>query len=164
MNCAPTLTTEEFKTIHNALCDLEGVTRQLEDILKPELYTKLAKSARKIREGLAGAYEQDDKAFSRKSRHYEDIQSELGLRSIWSVYEVDNLSERHPFEGADRVVYKDHWGDNPVSVSINGLTWAALYVAADAAIRDSGDEHHVFIELFRPAKDDPRTLILSTGS
>ena len=166
MNCAPTLTAEEFKTIHNALCALEGVTQQLEDILKPELYVKLAKAARNIREGLAGAYEQDDRAYSRKSRHYDAVKSELGLKnSEWSVFEADNLSDRHPFEGADRVVYKDHWGeDGPVQCSINGLTWAALWVAADACIRDSGDQHHVFIEQFRVSKDDPRTLILSTGS
>lgn len=164
MNVSPTITAEEFKTIHNAVCDLDSVCHQLEDILKPELYLKLVKARNQIREGLTGAYEQDSKAFSRKSDHYSDIQEELGLKAIWSVYEVDNMSDRHPFEGADRVVYKDHWGEKPVSCSINGLTWAALFVAADACIRDSGDEHHVFIECFRPAKDDPRTLILSTGS
>ena len=165
MNCSPTLTAEEFKTIHNALCDLDSITRQLEDVLKPELYTKLAKSARKIREGLAGAYDQDDKAYSRKSRHYDSVKSELGLKnSEWSVFEVENLSERHPFEGADRVVYRNHWGERPVSSSINGLTWAALWVAADACIRDSEDEHHVFIEDFRFDSKEPRTLVLVTGS
>jgi len=164
MNCSPTLTAEEFKTVHNALCDLDSVVHRLEDVLNPELYKLLARSASQIRKGLAGAYEQDNKSFSAKSSHFEEVQKELGLRSIWSVYEVDNMSDRHPFEGADRVVYKDHWGGKPVSCSINGSTWAALYVAADACIRDSGDDHHVFIERFTPAKDDARTLILSTGS
>lgn len=164
MNCSPTLTAEEFKTIHNALWDLDNVTRQLEDVLKPELYVKLAKAASTIREGLAGAYEQDNKSFKTKSDHYEQVQKDLGVRSVWSVYEVDNLSDRHPFEGADRVVYKDHWGEKPVQCSINGATWAALYVAADACIRDSGDGHHVFIERFRPSKEDPKTLFLQTGS
>lgn len=164
MNCSPTLTPDEFKTIHNALWELDCVTRQLEDILKPELYVKLARAGSSIRKGLAGAYEQDSQSFNRKNDHYSDIRSELGLKSTWSIYEVDNLSDRHPYEGADRVVYRDHWGDKPVQCSINGLTWAALYVAADACIRDSGDGHHAFIEQFTPAKDDPRTLILSTGS
>lgn len=165
MNVSPTLTVEEFKTIHNALCDLDNITRQLEDVLKPELYTKLARAGTTIRDGLAGAYDQDDKAFTRKSRHYDEVKAELGLKnSEWSIYEVDNLSDRHPFEGADRILYKDHWGEKPVSRSINGMTWAALWVAANAVIRDSEDEHHVFIERFRPSKDDPKTLILSTGS
>lgn len=165
MNCNPTLTAEEFKTIHNGLCDLDSVVHRLEDILKPELYQLLARSASEIRKGLAGAYDQDHKSFSRKSQHFDDVKDSLGLRaSEWSIYEVDDMSERHPFEGADRVVYKDHWGEKPVSCSINGLTWSALFVAADACIRDSGDGHHVYIERFSPAKDDPRTLILSTGS
>lgn len=114
--------------------------------------------------GLARAYEEDNAAFDRKCTHYEDVGQELGLKTTWSVYEVDNLSDRHPFEGADRVVYKNHWGEKPVQCSINGLTWAALYVAADACIRNSGDNHHIYIETFSPDKDDPRTLILSTGS
>lgn len=164
MNVSPTLTVEEFKTIHNALCDMRSVYQTLEGVVREPITDKLSKAIREMETGLARAYEEDDKAFSRKSDHYSDVAEELGLKSIWSVYEVDNLSDRHPFEGADRVVYKDHWGGKPVQCSINGLTWAALYVAADACIRDSGDDHHVFIELFRPSKDDPRTLILSTGS
>lgn len=165
MNCNPTLTAEEFKTIHNALCELDSVTRQLEDVLNPGLFVKLVRAGSTIRTGLAGAYKQDDDAFSRKSRHYNEAKALLDLRhSEWSIYEVDNLSDRHPFEGADRVVYRDHWGKRPVSVSIQGLTWAALWVAANAAIRDSGDDHHVYIESFEPDAEDPRTLVLSTGS
>ena len=165
MNCSPTLTAEEFKTIHNALCDLDSVTRQLEDVLKPELFLKLAKAGSTIRKGLEGAYEQDNQAFSRKSRHFDEVKAQLGLKnSEWSIYEVDNMNERHSFFGATTVTYKDHWGDKPVSAAINGLTWNALWVAADACIRDSGDEHHVFIERFRVSKEDATVLFLSTGS
>lgn len=165
MNCSPTISAEEFKTIHNALCNLDSVTCQLEDVLKPELYVKLAKAARNIREGLAGAYEQDSAAFKRKSDHYDDVKAQLGLtNSEWSIYEVDNLSDRHPFEGAVAVCYKDHWGEDHVTININGSTWAALWIAANAAIRDSGDEHHVFIERFRRSQENPEVLYLSTGS
>lgn len=164
MNCSPTITAEEFKTIHNALCNLDSVTRQLEDVLKPELFEKLAKAGSTIREGLQGAYRQDNEAFETKNNHYDRIKEELGLRAIWSLYEVDNLSDRHPFEGATKVVYKDHWGDTPIEKTINGATWAALYVAADACIRESGDGHHVFIEQFSPSKNDAGALFLSTGS
>ena len=165
MNCAPTLTADEFKTIHNALCELDSITRQLEDILKPELYTKLARAGSTIRQGLAGAYEQDDQAFRRKSDHYDTVKAELGIKnSEWSIFEVENLSDRHPYEGARVVCYKDHWGDHPVSKEINGSTWAALWVAANACIRDSEDSHHAFIERFRPSKDDAEVLYLTTGS
>ena len=164
MNCNLTLTAEEFKTVHNALWELDQVRTQLEEVLKPELYIKLSRAATEIRKGLGSAYEQDSKLFELKTEHYSDVQTELGLTAVWSVYEADNLSDPHPFEGVNRVLYKDHWGDDTVVMVINGLTWAALYVAANACIRASGDDHHVFIEDFKIAKDDPRTLILSTGS
>ena len=165
MNCNPTLTADEFKTIHNAVCDLDGLVSRLEEVLKPELYQRLVQARNAIRTGLAGAYDQDDKAFSRKSRHFDSVKADLRVKhSEWSVYEVDNMADRHPYEGADRVVYRNHWGSQPVSVSIQGLTWAALWTAANAAIRDSGDNHHVYIEAFEPDAEDPHTLILSTGS
>ena len=149
MNCDVTLTAEEFKTIHNTLWamqydGMDAVT-----------------GAEKIREALKGAYDQETNAFELKSDHYEKVKKDLGLSAIWSIFEVGNLSELHPFEGVTTVTYKDHWGDSPVVTQINGATWAALYVAANAAIRDSGDEHHVFIENFKQVGD---TLVMSTGS
>ncbi len=164
MNTSPTITAEDFKIIHNALCEMRSVYETIQGVVREPITDKLASAIREMETGLKDAYEQDNKAFDDKYTHYDNVKLNLDLSAIWSIYEVNNLSDRHPFEGADRVVYKDHWGNKPVSCSINGLTWAALYVAANACIRDSGDAHHVFIEQFKPAKDDPRTLILSTGS
>ena len=165
MNCNPTITAEEFKIIHNALWELDGVKQELESVLHKDLYIKLARVAGDIRKGLSSAYEQDSQAFERKSDHYESTRKELGLSSVWSMYEADNLNEPHPYAGATTIIYTDHWGDtDAVRVPINGLTWAALYVAANAAIRDSGDTHHIYIENFKPSKDDATVLVLSTGS
>ena len=165
MYCDVKLTALEFKTIHNALCDLDQIKRQLEDILKPELYTKLVKVSNNIRTGLESAYEQERADFDRKSKHYDSVKEDLGIRgSEWSCYEAADLNEPHPYTGATVVCYKDHWGDETVRTPINGSTWAALWVAANACIRDSQDEHHVFIERFRPSKEDPTVLFLSTGS
>ena len=149
MNCNVTLTAEEFKTIHNTLWAMQyqGMDGKT--------------GAEKIREALAGAYAQESKAFSTKSDHFDQVKNDLGLSAIWSIYEVENLSERHPFEGVTTVTYKNHWGTNPVVVPVNGSTWAALYVAGNAAIRDSGDDHHVFIEQFKKVGD---TLVMTTGS
>ena len=150
MNCNVTLTADEFKTLHNALYALGNVDNE-----------QVAQQVEIIRGALKGAYEQDDAAFDRKHSHYSEVRKELGLKAIWSIFEVDNLSDRHSFEGVRTVTYKDHWGDQPVVTQINGSTYAALFVAANACIRDSGDEHHVFIENFKQVGD---TLILSTGS
>lgn len=162
MNCAPTLTAEEFKTIHNALWDIRCLCEQLGD---SEIKTKLVKAYREIQSGLSSAYEQDESAFARKSRHFESVKAELDLtHAVWSMYEIDNLNDRHPFETAEVLVYRDHWGDTQSQCRLVGKTWTALFVAANACVRDSGDTHHVYIENFRVDKEDPKILYLSTGS
>ena len=149
MNCDVTLTADEFKQIHNTLWAMQydGMSADA--------------GAEKIRAALKGAYEQESNDFDRKREHYEQVCQDLGLVTVWSIYEVEDLNARHPFKGAKTLVYRDHWGDRPVRIPINGLTWAALYVAANAAIRSSGDDHHMFIENLFQAGDE---LILSTGS
>lgn len=102
-----------------------------------------------------------DPEFSKKFDYYDDVRSQLGLDAVWSIYEVENLSEPHPFANARTVTYRDHFGDEPVVKPIIGGTYAALYVAANACIRDSGDSHHIYVERFRPEGD---TLVLTTGS
>lgn len=148
-----TINAEDFTTIHNTLWELEY--RGLDG----------AAGAERIRAALQGAYAQDNSAFDRKHDHYHEVQQQLGLNSIWSVYEVNDLSAPHPYQGAQYVIYDQHWGESgEVVKAITGLTWAALYVAADAAIRDSGDQHHCFIEGFEPVADKPHHLRLTTGS
>ena len=150
MNCDVTVKASDFSKIHNALWHIQynngNVTEQIEV----------------IRAALQDAYAQEDKASRIKSDHYGQVKKELGLDAIWSIYEVNNLSDTHTYQGVTTVTYKNHWGERgDVVVPVNGLTWAALYVAANAAIRESGDEHHVFIEGFQQVDD---TLILVTGS
>jgi hypothetical protein len=149
MNCDVTLTANEFKQIHNTLWAMQydGMSADT--------------GAEKIREALRGAYEQEKQDDDRKREHYEQVCQDLGLVTVWSIYEVKDLNARHPFEGVKEVVYRNHWGERTVRVPINGLTWAALYVAANAAIRDSGDDHHIFIEHFDRRED---SLVLHTGS
>lgn len=154
MNSDITLTEQEFKILHNTLWKLGNIDN-------PRVQTLVEKIRREV---LKGAYEQNNAAFDRKWRHFNQVRESLGLRSSWSLYQVDHLGEHHTFEGATHVVYDNHWGGKSITVGINGLTWAALYVAADAAIRDSGDDHHCFIESFTAMEDKPGHLRLSTGS
>jgi len=99
--------------------------------------------------------------FDIKQDHYNAVQESLGLTAVWSIYEVNNLSESHPYRGVKTVTYESHQGPKPVVKGISGTSWAALYTAANACIVDSGDNHHVFIEDFTVRGD---TLVLSTGS
>lgn len=165
MFCSPTLTADEFSKVHNGLCDLRLALESLEDVLAPDIYKRLLSAQTNISEGLTSAYIQDDIAFSTKNNHYGAVAADLGLKSVWSLYEVEDLSAPHPYGKVDAVIYDSHWGNKPVSCKVNGNTWAALYVAANACIRDSGDDHHTFIEAFRKEeRDGKQVLVLSTGS
>ena len=163
MNCNPTLTAGEFKTVHNALCEIRSIQEIMTGVVNPSITDRLNAAIKDMEQGLMGAYAQDNESFETKSKHYSEVADELGLRAVWSIYEVDNLSDRHPYFGAVKLHYKDHWG-KPVTKDIVGATWAALYVAGNAAIRDSGDDHHIFIEDFKPSKEDSSVLIMQTGS
>jgi len=155
MNCSPTLTAEEFKVLHNTLWELGRIN----DPRVEELVERIRKVA------LKGAYEQDRRSFEHKHDHYSDVRSRLGLKTTWSLYEVEDLGQDHPYKDAAYVVYDEHWGKGGEVVEpILGSTWASLYVAADAAIQESGDGHHTFIESFTPITDKPGHLRLATGS
>ena len=103
-----------------------------------------------------------DTEFNTKFDYYDTVRDELGLRAIWSIYEVDNLSEPHPYKGVTHLVYED-WFGKSIVVAINGLTYAALFVAANAAITRA-NTHHNFIEAFEQNPKNPEILVLHTGS
>lgn len=92
------------------------------------------------------------------------------MNSIWSpIQEVNDLTLNHPYTQFNKIFYCDHWGGvnfqgkrvrsgKCVSAKINGTT---IQIAADEAIRKSGDYHHIFIEDFTIKEDK---LFLVTGS
>lgn len=164
MLIAPTLTADQFKQVHNALCNLDTVLSKLSGVVADQISAQLNEAIEDIRGALVDAYSQEDAAYNARYTHYDDQKVLNGIKhSQWSMYEVTDMTAPHSYSGADRVVYKDNWG-KPVSVSIRGNTWAALWRAADECISTSGDNHHVFIEAFRVDPKDCRTLILHTGS
>ena len=164
MNCSPVLTNDEFKTVHNALCELRSVQQHLTGVINDRLAERLQTVVKEFERGLEGAYKQDDLAFDELSDHYEAVRQGAQLRSIWSIFSVRDLSQPHPYVNAAEICYRDHWGDQPVYETIPGPTWADLYSAADRCIARSGDGHHIFIESFQPVAEQPHQLRLTTGS
>jgi len=156
-----TLHSQDFKTVHNTLCELRDLQRM---VVEQPLGDLLLKIVRQFEQGLENAYKQDEAAFDTKMDHYSDIKQQLGLRSIWSIFEVEDLNQQHPYAAAVEVCYRDHWGEQPVYEMIPGPTWLDLYRAADRCIQRSGDAHHIFIEHFATVADQPHQIRLTTGS
>jgi hypothetical protein len=144
MNTSVTLTAEEFSRIHNALCFAPN--RGLEATVDA------------IREALSGAYRQEEQDFDRKMDYYSRFKEENRLEAIWSMYELGEhgFLQAHPYPDTAFVCYQG--GHVPVF----GSTWGDIYRAADWAIRNSGDMHHVFIEGFEVKNGNELHLV--TGS
>jgi hypothetical protein len=104
-----------------------------------------------------------DQDFETKFDYFDQKRDEFGLSAVWSIYEVGNLNEVHPFVGVTKVIYSAY-GSGDHEVAINGTTWASLYIAADTLIRESGDNHHIFIEAFKQSSINPEILFVTTGS
>ena len=150
-----TLRGEDFKIIHNTLCDLRNlVSRMEQSMIKTAEFDRIIEG---FQMGLADAYEQDTATFDSKMDYYGDFQRENGLAAIWSVYElpIHGFLSDHPFPSDAFVVYKGQ------HCAIYGQTWADVYRAADQCIRNSGDLHHIFIEHFELVGKEVR---LTTGS
>ena len=144
MNTSVTLSAEEFTRIHNALC------------FAPNKGLEATVDA--IREALSGAYRQEEQDFDRKMAYYNRFKAENKLEAIWSMYEIPEhgFLQAHPYLDTVFVCYQG--GHVPVF----GATWGDIYRAADWAIRNSGDTHHIFIEAFELRNGNELHLV--TGS
>ena len=148
-----TLKGEDFKVLHNTLCDLRNISDRCSDDLarqiNPVIHT--------MEQALKDAYAQDSAQFDSKMDYYGQFQRQNGLAAIWSIYElpVHGFLMDHPYPSDAFVVYKDE------HCAIYGQTWADVYRAADQCIRNSGDLHHIFIENFELWGKEVR---LTTGS
>lgn len=164
MNIAPILSKDDFKNLHNGLCEIRGVIQTLEGLLSTDLVARLKRGMANVDKGLADAYALEEAVSERRSAHYSKVADDHDFNTIWSNDDVDDLYMPHPFEGVTHILYSEHWGNSDVTVPIKGNTWVDLWRAAETAINESGDNHHIFIEDFRIADFRPEFLLLSTGS
>ena len=103
--------------------------------------------------------------FDAKFVYFDKIKTDACFKSIWSIYEISSVYELSNLE-AENLVYKDHCcPEQAITIPLPGgnLKWWDLWSAADKAIIESADTHHVFIEDFQKSKDG-KTLFLRTGS
>lgn len=145
-----TLHAEDFKTVHNTLCELREIEMRLNGVLNSEMVDRLHRVVKGFESGLKNAYEQDNAEFDRKMDYFREFQRENGLASIWSLFElpVHCFLQNHPYPSDAFIVYTQHWGEGRKHYPVLGPTWGDVYRAADLAVRESGDGHHIFIEGF----------------
>ena len=157
-----TLEANDFKTIHNTLCDLRSLARDMvQRMVKIEEVERIIES---FEQGLADAYRQDEAEFDDKMAYFREFADANDFEAIWSLYElpVGCFEQPHPYSSDAFVVYRNHWGENKDRhYPVIGSTWGDVYRAADCAIRNSGDGHHCYIEGFEVKGNE---LHMYTGS
>jgi hypothetical protein len=154
-----TLRGEDFRTIHNTLCDLRSLVQRMErSLIKVDEFDRIIEG---FQMGLKDAYAQDNSAFDRKHDYYNRFREDNGLMTVWSISSLEEhgFMLDHPWTGARVMVYHDR-----MTAPIEGPTWGDLYRAANEVIQRSGDSHHIFIEGFAPYGNDNSMLKLTTGS
>jgi len=149
------LTKNQWRDVHNALCAVESQTRGIFDVLKHG--TQLRDAVESLRSALAPAYEQEEQQWDQRCTYCDNIKLHNGFDAIWSAEDVD-FSAPHPFAADAEIVYHDPNARYPIA----GPKWLDVYRAADRAMRESGDDHHIFIEILRPGPNN--TVLLITGS
>ena len=152
-----TLKGEDFRTVHNTLCELREIEMRLNTVINEQMAQQLHRVIKGFELGLADAYAQDNAEFESKMDYYGQFQTDNGLAAIWSIYELPmhGFLMDHPYPSDSFVVYHGH------HVPVYGCTWADVYRAADRCIRLSDDQHHIFIEHFELVGNELR---LTTGS
>lgn len=146
------LTEQEFKDAYNARVYLFHAINNLAEVLAPSYTKELNRIYNLLDKALHRPTEERDNEFDRRRKLYEQYKMP---NSVWSMYEVANLEDNHPYT-AQKLVYEG-WSQDISTCK----TWYDLWCKADELIFDSGDEHHIFIEGFHQSGD---TLKLQTGS
>ena len=144
----------QWREVHNALCEVESRTQGIFDVLKQG--TELRDAVKALRKALEPAYDQEEAQWDQRFTYCDNVKLNSGFDAVWSAEDVD-FDQPHPFVSDAFIQYH-----GTKRYPIMGPTWLDVYRAADLAIRDSGDHHHIFIEAFSPQADN--TITLHTGS
>lgn len=142
-----TVTRTQLSELHNAIYHLRNFKEHMEETLAPSILKEFNKGFDRLYKVYKPLMDEADAIDDRKNKHYEEVRKRNDFKSIWSNYEADNLFESSGLV-AEELVYES-W-EKTVTVPLPGgiLKWWDLYSAAEKAIIESGDDHHVFIESF----------------
>ena len=151
------LTREEFRDIYNAKCSVHGIIQNMEHVLSETMLNQLRKVYDVLDSSTSRVMDMLDARDDLRRKHYEAVAEEYRFKSsVWSMYEVDNIYDEHPYK-AVHLVYQDSVYD--ISWC---KTWLGLWSVAEEAIKIA-DDYHIFIEGFS-VQDGGCVLELHTGS
>ena len=155
------ITSDDIRDIHNGLCYLRNAIDKLEDTLSPLIVADLRKAKALIQKGFNGVQHESDKQWDERNKYYTAMKDQYGFKSVWSMYEVEDLDEEAFYlEEGSVLEYENYTVDLPAG----RVSWFQMWLAAEEAIAAAGDDDHVFVESFTRSSINPKIILLGTGS
>ena len=155
----------KIELLKETLRELNTLYQTLEGVAHPHITHKIQELSEKIQTELEPVFKKENEDWDKNWKALEEIKSENKLRSVWSISKVkaDDLNSKTPV--IEEISYES-WGpeqvhkfDKPVKI-----TWLEFWKIADNLIKNSQDDHHIFIEQLAPVKNKPGKFKLITGS
>lgn len=163
MNTEQNSTVETLRTI---LIELSDINQRVHGVIHPDIHDKLTQLYAMAEKELAPIMQAEKNSWDDNHNSLKALQKKHQLRSIWSVTKVaaSDMNKKTPL--LSKITYQS-WGPTQTHTfnEPTEITWLELWKIADKLIRDSGDEHHIFIEsLYRSTCTGSTEYYLSTGS
>ena len=153
------ITAADVEKLHDAKIELSRIIEDMEDILAPRMLQQFKKVITKIRAGLLDVNTQKDTLWQKRHNHYSDMKNEHGMKTVWSIFEVDDL-ESLSMITATELKYNG-WGEATIKMAPGNKSYMELWHYAEQVLYEADDLEHGFIESFTQAGD---ICILGTGS
>lgn len=155
---------EQQKNLHNARCYFKQFEYKYSEIFGKEVLRDFKQAMKYFIEAHDPIRLIEDTRAEDRFNHYEAMRQYYGLSAVWSMTEYDRLDDN-----TDRDIKTIKYYNVIVPVVKRPehpwLRWTDVYEACDKAIKQSGDEHHIFIEYLHREDSDPEgQYTLSTGS
>ena len=153
------ITTADVDKLQDAKIELARIIEDMEDILAPRMLQQFKKVITKIRAGLLDVKSQKDLLWEKRHNYYTDMQKEHGMKTVWSIFEVDDL-DSPSMVTATELKYNG-WGEATIKMHPGNKTYMELWHYAEQVLYEADDLEHPFIESFTQGGD---ICLLGTGS
>lgn len=152
-----TISREQQRDLHNARAYFHQWYDQYRDVLGQRVIDDFSKAFGLLIQAHNPIRAEEDKRWDERNDHYNSMKACFGFKSVWSDYDIERLDDPLPSKYLDitHVKYYSQLVAVEKREAAAGLDWIALWAAADKAIEQSGDTHHIFVEGFYKDENDP---------
>lgn len=162
----PALTEKQTKQLEAIYPELSSIINALDPVVAEPLMKRLKAIQKTFSKAFDDRWQAEEDEDERAYEELTNIADENDFVTTWSITEVPPEDMDKPFsKKAVKSITYESW-NNTQTINFEGkgkkITWLEAWKYADQIIRQSGDDHHNFIEDFTQVSPGHYELI--TGS